>query len=998
VYSVATTDLLLDVSGYYPDAAVFKPLTPARVLDTRAGLGAPKVRVSPGGTVDVAVLGRGGVPASGVKTVVLNVTAVSAAAAGFVTVYPGGQSRPTASNLNYAAGGTVPGLAMVKVGADGKVSLYTHAAADLVADVVAYVPAGSDYAELPAPTRLVDTRSGIGTPKARIRAGGTVTVTVANADGLPTDGISAAFLNITAVLPTRAGFLTVYPTGTTRPTASVVNYAAGGTRANSVLARLGDAGKVTIYSHADTDLIVDIAGYHTTPLQVTLTQPATTEVIPEEATQSLTAPTGLGTTGSVTTTAPVPAPGGYVYLPPGGANGDGVLGKVTSVETSGGATTADVVQVPFEEAFPTGHIEGTTAGSPPGITNGIGERGSGASTTEASPITLSCTEGLTAGVEVSAIVESRVNVLADWGPGKRTHVRVTNTAAMTLKGSVELSAGTVCAWNSPGVHLGVIGPFVATASAMVEVEVSGALSAEVSYSAYSTDGFDWWSGEDPTRLHSQSKSVTWTPPDAATANFKLSTGPGVKLALFGIVGPEVSAVAYSELAVDVDKTPWWTLSFGIDASAEVKLDIMFLVHAEYSLAAANVYSVQIARATGGYPGTAPLAITTTSLPPGTVDQPYSSQLRQSGGTGPYAWSRTSGTLPSGLTLSSGGTLTGTPNATGSGTVTVTVTDSAGNSAAKALAWAVAPAGAGTFTAISAGFGHTCALTSGGAAKCWGRNVSGQLGNGTLTSSSTPVQVSGLTSGVTAISARHSHTCALTSSGAAKCWGSNSYGMLGDGSFKGSPIPVQVNGLTAGVTAITAGDYHTCALTGGGATCWGYDVYGQLGNGGTNTNSSTPVPVNGLTSGVTAITTGSRHTCALTSGGAAKCWGRNFANTLGNGATTNSSVPVQVTGLSSGVTAISAGLEHTCALTIGGAATCWGYNAYGELGNGTTSNSLQPVQVTGLATGVSTITAGHYHTCARESSGGARCWGANGAGALGNGTTTKSSIPVLVVVP
>jgi alpha-tubulin suppressor-like RCC1 family protein len=299
------------------------------------------------------------------------------------------------------------------------------------------------------------------------------------------------------------------------------------------------------------------------------------------------------------------------------------------------------------------------------------------------------------------------------------------------------------------------------------------------------------------------------------------------------------------------------------------------------------------------------------------------------------------------------------------------------------------------TAITTGFVHTCALVSGGGVRCWGWNDLGQLGDGTTTDRSTPVEVVGLASGVTAIAAGGFSTCALISGGGVKCWGDNQYGQLGDGTTVQRNTPVDVGGLSISVMAIATGGFHTCALTsGGGVKCWGENWKGQLGDGTTD-QRSTPVDVVGLTSGVTAITASEDHTCALTSGGGVKCWGMNWSGQLGNGTHTQSSIPVEVSGLASGVTGIAAGTFHTCALLSGGGARCWGWNEYGQLGDGTTTNRSTPVEVTGLASGATAITTGMFFTCALIMSGGARCWGSNGESQLGDGTTTQRSTPVEV---
>jgi alpha-tubulin suppressor-like RCC1 family protein len=303
------------------------------------------------------------------------------------------------------------------------------------------------------------------------------------------------------------------------------------------------------------------------------------------------------------------------------------------------------------------------------------------------------------------------------------------------------------------------------------------------------------------------------------------------------------------------------------------------------------------------------------------------------------------------------------------------------------------------TAISTGGervgGHTCALTSASGVKCWGYNVEGDLGDGTNTRRTTPVDVSGLTSGVTAISAGGYHTCALTSVGGVKCWGDNSYGQLGDGTTAQRTTPVDVSGLAGGVTAIITGAQDTCALTSaGGVKCWGANFYGQLGDG-TIASKTTPVDVAGLTSGVTAISAGWESTCALKNGGGVKCWGENGYGELGDGTTATKTTPIDVAGLTSGVTAISAGSDHTCALTSAGGMKCWGNNQFGELGDRTTKAKTTPVDVSGLASGVIAISAGGGHSCALTGAGGAKCWGGNSSGELGDGTTRTRTTPVNV---
>ena len=284
--------------------------------------------------------------------------------------------------------------------------------------------------------------------------------------------------------------------------------------------------------------------------------------------------------------------------------------------------------------------------------------------------------------------------------------------------------------------------------------------------------------------------------------------------------------------------------------------------------------------------------------------------------------------------------------------------------------------------VSANETHTCAVTVAGAVLCWGKNNYGQLGDGTRQRRILPTQVTGLESGVMAVAAGDSHTCALTIGGAVLCWGRNRFGQLGDATTTDRIVPTAISGLGSGVQAIAAGSEFSCALTtGGGVSCWGSNNLGELGSGGGN--RSTPGGVSGMSSGVRALSLGSAHGCALIDAtGGLKCWGYNAGGQLGDGTTNSSATPVNVLGLGSGVVQVGAGVLHTCAVTTTGAAKCWGNNFYRQLGDGSNINRLSAVQVTGLEAGVAAIRAGYYHSCARMTDATMRCWGNNFHGETG----------------
>jgi alpha-tubulin suppressor-like RCC1 family protein len=356
-----------------------------------------------------------------------------------------------------------------------------------------------------------------------------------------------------------------------------------------------------------------------------------------------------------------------------------------------------------------------------------------------------------------------------------------------------------------------------------------------------------------------------------------------------------------------------------------------------------------------------------------------------------------------------------------------------------------------YTQVSAGDGQSCAVTTNGAVHCWGANtVFGTLGNGGTAPSGVPVAVRGIS---TAAEVRASlfHTCARLTDGSVRCWGRGTGGALGQDSFTNSSLPVTLLGFgpagpaiqlglgaehtcvlsqakqvfcagrndygQAGqpiigsssarassvpilnVDEIAIGAYHSCARVGGTVSCWGANTDGQLGDGSLVNSRSSPAPVTGIGDAV-AISAGRFHTCALIAPGnvltnsSIVCWGSNLSGQLGDGSSGGiSRTPVTVAALgAAGVKPqrVAAGAQHSCALLTNQTAQCWGANGYGAIGDGTFISSVSPKTVVGLpAAGnginvATAIAAGNDATCVIMTDGGVRCWGMNETGQGGHG--------------
>jgi len=510
-----------------------------------------------------------------------------------------------------------------------------------------------------------------------------------------------------------------------------------------------------------------------------------------------------------------------------------------------------------------------------------------------------------------------------------------------------------------------------------------------------------------------------------------TTNSGVPLAVSGIDGQRAATTvrtpSFGRTLGPVSTSPSAPLYVQTSSASSTSLDLSWLPPTSSGSTAVIDYTIEYRQA--GESSWSTFSHTASTLNFATVngltpDTQYEFRVAAVNSDGQGPWSRENHVIGSGQLYSCAVMATGAVQCWGSNITGELGNGSNTHSASPVLVSGIdGVTGGTTAVAVSTGYQTACAVMDEATVKCWGAGLDGQLGNGVTASSNVPVSVSGLgTSIATAavrVSVGRAAACALLFDGSVRCWGSNAFGKLGNGTTINSSVPVQVSGITGATPATTAvsvslGDNmmggHACALMGDGTVrCWGFNSQGTLGNG-TTTDSNVPVLVSAI-SGNTAATTavsvsaGASHSCAVMGDGTVLCWGANLSGQLGNGTTISSSVPVPVsgiTGLDAATTAVavSTGDSATCVLLADGGLRCWGSNWSGQLGDGSTTNSPLPVSVSGIEGVGETwfaagIGVGVSHSCAVIIDGTARCWGNNFRGALGDGTTTVSNVPVVV---
>lgn len=743
-------------------------------------------------------------------------------------------------------------------------------------------PPGSGLQPL-TPARILDTRPGTQTIDGRfvgtgaVGAASSLDVEVTGRGGVPTSGVAAVVLNVTAAAPTATTYVTVWPTGTARPNASTLNATAGNTVANSIVVGVGADGKVSLYNDAgDTFLILDVSGWFAVGGGFTPTVPARLLDTRSGASTIDGVYAGIGALGANSAIA-------VQVAGRGGVPAQGVAAVALNVTTTEPSATSYVTIWPSGAARPNASNLNMVAGATVANLVVVGVGGGG-------EVSLYNESGST---HLIVDVVGWFTATGSFQPITPARVADFRASGTTVDGQFRGDAVLAPGESRPIRLAGRAGlPAAAVSAVVLNVTIT-----EPTATSYLTV----WPGGQPR-------------PNASNLNVR--AGQTVANAVVVKVGANGEIDVFNESGQSrliIDVLGW----FGSGAQQQTVLDVGEGTFAHACAVGSDTNTWCWGYGAGGQTGQAPsTAQPTPAIVAGAsgvvavaTGAAFSCTLQSAGGV--VCWGQNdAGQLGDGTTTAhaSPAAVTGLGGAVAiaagrahacalgsDGGVRCWGANGAGQLGDGTTSGSPVPVAVGGLgspaVAITAGGDHTCAVLAAGGLRCWGANDSGELGNGTTAGSATPVDT-GL-AGVSGASAGTQHTCAALTDGSARCWGANPDGRLGTGDTTPRTSPAAVTGLPWPVTSIAAGPRRTCATTlVGYAYCWGNNDNRSLGNGSNDASSATPVPVAGITDGV-GVAVGMSSSCAALADRTVRCWGRNDFGELGDGTTASSGSPVAV---------------------------------------------------------------------------------------------------------
>lgn len=711
LYTQGGADLVADVQGYFTSATSaadgrLVSLTPARILDTRGSTQVGYTGGEPGAgtTIPVQVTGEGGVPGSGVSAVAVNMTATDSTTGGFLTAWPAGKPRPLASNLNVnGTNQTKANAVWVPVGAGGVVDVYVSAGADVVMDVDGYFTDGTaaDNATglfVPTqPTRMLDTRPGTtqtGYQGGFPGAGATVPLQLSGHDPIGASGVAAVVGNTTVTDTAASGYVTVWPAGVARPLASNVNLTGqGDTEATLTTSPLGSGGSIDLFTQSGADLIFDVGGYFTAdltaagpPTSHVSDQPAAGTTVFQASQVASITPGATSTTVVFDSGVTAPAVGSSIVVQAGGSSANGATGVISASTHNGdGTTTVTVTPTSLDSLYDSmslGYdgpadlelVNNGQSSSTTGKPASGGGSGSGFNFANA----FNCSSsGVAVAVASLTFENTSVNFELDLGLTSTPFARFTMSTEPVVEFSGKISGQVTCTlgsafqnafqlkWVFPAGGI----PVTVTVKPTLTFAASAAGDFDVAEHFYRTIGFQT---NPDLSLHlinnggQHSTSVNI----GAQLQASLAFGAAISVKVLDIAGVNVNVgPKFVATANTRNGQTCTTLTAEIDGSVNAQLNLLFKKLTSKSvngvLGPWTLYT------------TCPVTVTTTSLPAADTGQPYDAVLTATGGTGPLTWSVAGGSLPSGLSLSGQGEISGTPTTAGDSSVTVQATDTLG---------------------------------------------------------------------------------------------------------------------------------------------------------------------------------------------------------------------------------------------------------------------------------------------------------------------------------